>query len=110
MPGFEDFNPATEVLRNDKPGTGFKDAPRCFSLKLKKATQDDFEAKPCSIDDQLLIKHDSQKKLIFIATVHVDDIEVACENHILDKFIAVLKRLFGDTELDITHGSFINCE
>ena len=28
IPGFDTFDPVTEVLHNDKPGTGFKDAPR----------------------------------------------------------------------------------
>ena len=31
VPGFETFNPMTEVLHCDKPGTGSVDAPRCFS-------------------------------------------------------------------------------
>ena len=29
MEGFSDFNPVTEVLHCDKPGTGLVDAPRC---------------------------------------------------------------------------------
>jgi hypothetical protein len=36
--GFENFNPATEVLHCDKPGTGLVDAPRVFSLKLSSIT------------------------------------------------------------------------
>ena len=28
--GYEDFNPALEVLHMMKPGTGCNDAPRCF--------------------------------------------------------------------------------
>ena len=32
LPGFENFNPQTEVLHCDKPGTGLVDAPRAFSL------------------------------------------------------------------------------
>ena len=34
--GYEDFDPAREVLHCDKPGTGCNDAPRCFSMKLGK--------------------------------------------------------------------------
>ncbi len=30
IPGYENFNPATEVLHCDKPGTVCNDAPRCF--------------------------------------------------------------------------------
>ena len=36
IPGFESFDPQREVLHCDKPGTGSVDAPRAFSLKLKK--------------------------------------------------------------------------
>ena len=38
VPGFEDFDPNTEVLHCDKPGTGLVDAPRAFSLKLARVT------------------------------------------------------------------------
>ena len=36
--GLEDFNPSTEMLHSDKPGTGLKDAPHAFSLKLARST------------------------------------------------------------------------
>ena len=39
IPGFEDFDENKEVLRCTKPGTGTKDAPRAFSLKLRSVTQ-----------------------------------------------------------------------
>ena len=41
IPGFEDFGERYEVLGCTKPGTGTKDAPRAFSLKLRSITQDD---------------------------------------------------------------------
>lgn len=34
IPGFEDSNPAKEVLPCDKPGAGLADAPRAFQIKL----------------------------------------------------------------------------
>ena len=37
--GFEDFDPQTEVLHCDKPGTGLVDAPRAFSIQLKGVTE-----------------------------------------------------------------------
>ena len=40
--GFENFDPSTEVLHCTKPGTGCKDAPRCFAIKLARATNDVF--------------------------------------------------------------------
>ena len=36
--GFEDFDPSTEVVHSDKPGTGLKDAHHAFSLKLARST------------------------------------------------------------------------
>eukprot|EP00971_Amphidinium_carterae_P092535 1832520-Amphidinium_carterae.1 len=38
LPGFETFDEATEILHLDRPGTGLKDAPRAFSLKLRRLT------------------------------------------------------------------------
>ena len=35
FPGYEDFDEAIHCLRCVKPGTGTKDAPRAFSLKLR---------------------------------------------------------------------------
>ena len=107
--GFETFNPVTEVLHNDKPGTGFKDAPRCFALKLAKGTQGRFRAKALTHDDQLLVRHDRKGHLEFIATVHVDDIKVACEPHVLEQFTRALTDTFGKNELEITSESFTNC-
>ena len=92
--GFESFDPVREVLHNDKPGTGFKDAPRCFSLKLAKATKGLFKAQSLTHDDQLLVKH-NLGQLIFIATIHVDDIKVACTALVLVQFIKALTDIFG---------------
>ena len=36
--GFEHFDESIHCLRSIKPGTGTKDAPRAFSLKLKRTT------------------------------------------------------------------------
>ena len=38
IPGFEDFNPQTEVLLYDRPGRVCKDAPRAWNIQLSKAT------------------------------------------------------------------------
>eukprot|EP00974_Lingulodinium_polyedra_P008165 776251-Lingulodinium_polyedra.AAC.1 len=34
VPGYEHFNPQSEVLQCDEPGTGLRDAPAAFSRKL----------------------------------------------------------------------------
>lgn len=38
LPGFEDYDESRRCLQCIKPGTGTKDAPRAFSLKLREAT------------------------------------------------------------------------
>lgn len=54
LAGFENFNPAEEVLHCDKPGTGLIDAPRAFSLKLRfETTKLGFKA--CSVDPELCL-------------------------------------------------------
>ena len=37
--GFQDFDPTKEVLHCLKPGTGCRDAPRSFSIQLRKVTE-----------------------------------------------------------------------
>ena len=54
VPGFADFDPNTEVLHCDKPGTGSVDAPRCFSLKLAEVTRsEECGMTPTMIDPEL---------------------------------------------------------
>ncbi len=48
--GFENFNPATEVLHCDKPGTGLVDAPRAFSIKLSSVTCEKCGLMPSKVD------------------------------------------------------------
>ena len=57
VPGSEDFDPRTEVLHCDKPGTGLTNAPRAFSLKLKTVTEQKCRMKSSLIDAELCIKH-----------------------------------------------------
>ena len=39
IPGYENFDHRTEVLSCDRPGTGSKDAPRAWSMRLSKVTK-----------------------------------------------------------------------
>jgi hypothetical protein len=64
LPGFETFNPATEVLHCDKPGTGCTDAPRCFSIKVAQVTQGRCGMTPCSVDEELSTLHNSKGELV----------------------------------------------
>ena len=52
LTGFGDFYPILEVLHCDKPGTGLKDAPRAFSMKIKTITHCKCGLKPTSFDDE----------------------------------------------------------
>ena len=78
--GYEDFNPATEVLHCEKPGTGCNDAPRCFSLKLAQVTRNLCGLRPSTVDGELCMKHVAEagrSKLVVIMTKHVDDLKLA---------------------------------
>ena len=55
FPGFEAFDESKHCLRCLKPGTGTKDAPRAFSLKLRKATRD-FGLKSVSYDPECEVR------------------------------------------------------
>ena len=58
--GYEDLDGLHEVLHMTKPGTGCKDAPRCFSIQLTKATDDEFGAVGTTYDPQLIVRHQAQ--------------------------------------------------
>ena len=58
VPGYETFDERTECLHCIKPGTGCKDAPRAFSLKLARATRSpECNAKPATWGPELEVKH-----------------------------------------------------
>ena len=61
-----------------------KNAPRCWFIKLTKATQLASGAKRSTHDDHLLFQDRTQdKELDFMATEHVDDIKPDCPMDIL---------------------------
>eukprot|EP00959_Pyramimonas_sp_CCMP1952_P227669 4760283-Pyramimonas_sp.AAC.1 len=51
FPGFERYDESKHCLQCLKPGTGTKDAPRAFSLKLRRATGG-FGLPPTSCDEE----------------------------------------------------------
>ena len=87
LPGYETFDPRTEVLHMLKPGTGCKDAPRCWSIRFTKVTNDIFGCRPLHHDDQLVVRHDKNDQLDCMATKHVDDAKIAAEEHTIKAFI-----------------------
>ena len=107
--GFENFDPKTEVLHCDKPGTGSVDAPRAFSLKLASVTQGKCDLQPTTNDEELCLKHCRKTgKLLVIMTKHVDDLKIAGETkeEVL-KVMNMLSEAFGPVEVD--WHDFTNC-
>ena len=107
--GFENFNPSLKVLHCTKPGTGCKDSPRAWSIRLGLAKTSDFGLLPCTHDNQLSIRHTTRGELDCIATTHVDAIKVAAEMWILKELIAILEVHFGKGEVDVRWHAFKSC-
>ena len=80
VPGFENFDPQTEVLHCDKPGTGLTDAPRAFSIKLKTVTDEKCHMQASLVDPEMCVKHKATQQLIAMLTKHVDDIKMTGED------------------------------
>ena len=57
LPGYADFDPFKDVLHCDKPGTGLKDAPQAFSLKLKSVTRQKCGLRGIRFDSELECLH-----------------------------------------------------
>ena len=74
LPGLEDFDPKTEVLHSDKPGTGLGDAPRAFQIKLVGILTTKCGMKQCKVDAELCFKHNERGELVLIMSIHVDDL------------------------------------
>ena len=67
IPGFEHFDETKHCLQCTKPGTGTKDAPRAFSMKLRKTTRA-IGLQSTSFDLEFEVKKD------LLTAKHVDDI------------------------------------
>ena len=125
FPGFEDFDPMTEVLSNIRPGTGNVDAPRCFGMKLDQAFEK-FCANSCVHDRHVRVRRQPINRLEshndpvnrlqqgpiqvidFICSNHADDIKVGCREGTFLEFKECFEQVFGKGELEITHANFTN--
>ena len=117
LPGYQDFNPLTEVLRMLRCGFGLKDAPRLWNKVLRKVLQD-LGLTPLQSDPQLYVWHASHgssgasaltnsvasKRLVLILSTHVDDFKGAGESEYRQKLIAGLEKEFST--LKIKTGNF----
>ena len=106
IPGFEDFNPQTEVLHCDKPGTGLVDAPRAFSLQLRSVTEGKCHMKSSQIDAELCMRHELGV-LVALLAKHVDDLKLTGKPDVVQKILAELQKVFG--ELKVEWYAFTNC-
>ena len=108
--GFENFNPATEVLHCDKPGTGSVDAPRCFSMKLSICTTQDCGMTASSVDQELCMLHVEEKgvkRLVVLMTKHVNDLKITGEQKRVDFVLSKIQAMLGN--LKIEWNEFTNC-
>jgi len=94
LEGYTKFDPRSEVLRLLKPGIGLKDAPQCFSLRLKRVTEA-CGLKQALLDSELLFRHDQQGNLIFVMSIHVDDLKFAGLPHITAEVVQRVQATFG---------------
>ncbi|CAE7444645.1 unnamed protein product [Symbiodinium necroappetens] len=107
LPGYEDFDERTEVLRCIKPGTGCKDAPRAFALKLAKYTRHPkIGLTPTLYDSELEVKLKDGRIVLMLAK-HVDDLKVAGEPPEVDALVAHLESGFG--KLTFSENCFTSC-
>ena len=72
IPGYENFDPATEVLNIIKPLWGLKDAPRLFTFKLAAVLAEE-QHFPTQADSKLYLRMHGGK-LVSIVGSQVDDV------------------------------------
>ena len=102
LPGFEEYDERQHVLQCVKPGTGCKDAPRAFSLKLAKVTRHvEIGLQPLSSDPECEVKHRDGKLVLMIAK-HVDDIKITGEEAEVQRLIAAIEHVSGKMDRNDT--------
>ena len=103
VPGYENFDPATEVLDLLKPGYGLKDAPRLWSMALNTALSE-AGLKPLLTDPQIFVKHvaasPGQLTLVLIASTHVDDLKLAGVPSEVSQLVSAIEKQFDKLKLE----------
>lgn len=88
IPGFEQYDELEYSQQCIKPGIGTKDAPRAFSLQLRKTTTR-IDLQPTSFDTEFEIKHDLR------TAKHVDDINMTGADRRIDEYAKAVEQEFG---------------
>ena len=99
LDGMSDFDERSECLRMLKPGFGLKDAPRLWNLALQRVLRL-IGLGSTKADRQLFVKHDSNKQLVLVLSVHVDDIKMAGVEAEIAATIKVLEEHFDALKLE----------
>ena len=102
FPGFEHFDESVHCLICIKPGTGTKDAPRAFSLKLKALTKK-IGLRSTTYDPEFEVGED----INLLTAKHVDDVHMTGDEPIIDYYKAEIEKVFGPCKM--TKHSFTNC-
>ena len=100
FPGFEDYDETIHCLQCIKPGTGTKDAPRAFSLKLRKTTKT-IGLVSTSYDPEFEIRKD------LLTCKHVDDITMGGKEQSIDQYTKEVEKIFGKCKMN--KRQFTNC-
>ena len=100
FPGFEDFDETRHCLRCIKPGTGTKDAPRAFSLKLREITK---------LHGMYSTAYDPELEIgeNLLTGKHVDDVNIAGTEKAVDHYTGIVEGVFGKCKLHKNH--YTNC-
>ena len=98
LPEFSRFNPGLEVLHCLKPGAGCRDAPRCFSLKLRHVAEQ-FGLLSASVDSELEVLHQEGELRVAIVK-HVDDLKMIGPREVIESFIKRLTSVFGPMDIE----------
>ena len=98
LPEFASFNPRTEALHCLKPGTGCRDAPRAFSMKLRQVTER-FGFKSPSVDSELELLHQAGE-LVMAIIKHVDDLKMIGPRRLIEDFVKHLSSTFGRMDIE----------
>eukprot|EP00959_Pyramimonas_sp_CCMP1952_P465065 9487654-Pyramimonas_sp.AAC.1 len=93
LPGFGSYDESKHCFQCLKPGTGAKDAPRAFSLKLRRVTRG-MGLQGTSRDEEFEMSPN------LLAAKHVDDIDVTGTDAGVDSYVKCVESTFGACKLN----------